>query len=73
MKFSLESPFKPTGDQPQAIAQIVSGIHAHTHSQTLVGVTGSGKTFTVANKRHLLPLTNDIYCHQPMAFTVTKT
>ena len=49
MKFSLESPFKPTGDQPQAIAQIVSGIQAHTHSQTLVGVTGSGKTFTVAN------------------------
>ena len=49
MKFSLESPFKPTGDQPQAIAQIVSGIQAKTPSQTLVGVTGSGKTFTVAN------------------------
>lgn len=49
MKFSLESPFKPTGDQPQAIAQIVSGIQANTPSQTLVGVTGSGKTFTVAN------------------------
>ncbi|MDB4635564.1 excinuclease ABC subunit UvrB [Flavobacteriaceae bacterium] len=49
MKFSLESPFKPTGDQPQAIAQIVDGILEHAPSQTLVGVTGSGKTFTVAN------------------------
>ncbi len=49
MKFSLESPFKPTGDQPQAIAQIVDGIQSNTPSQTLVGVTGSGKTFTVAN------------------------
>mgnify|MGYP002793760087 CR=1 FL=1 len=49
MKFSLESPFKPTGDQPQAIAQIVDGILEHAPSQTLVGVTGSGKTFTIAN------------------------
>lgn len=49
MKFSLESPFKPTGDQPQAIAQIVDGIQEHAPAQTLVGVTGSGKTFTVAN------------------------
>jgi excinuclease ABC subunit B len=49
MKFSLESPFKPTGDQPQAISQIVDGILEHAPSQTLVGVTGSGKTFTVAN------------------------
>ncbi len=49
MKFSLESPFKPTGDQPQAIAQIVDGILEHAPAQTLVGVTGSGKTFTVAN------------------------
>ena len=49
MKFSLESPFKPTGDQPQAIAQIVDGVLEHAPSQTLVGVTGSGKTFTVAN------------------------
>jgi excinuclease ABC subunit B len=49
MKFSLESHFKPTGDQPQAIAQIVDGILEHAPSQTLVGVTGSGKTFTVAN------------------------
>ena len=49
MKFSLESPFKPTGDQPQAIAQIVDGVLEHAPAQTLVGVTGSGKTFTVAN------------------------
>ena len=49
MKFSLESPFKPTGDQPQAMAQIVDGVLAHAPAHTLVGVTGSGKTFTVAN------------------------
>jgi excinuclease ABC subunit B len=49
MKFSLKSPFKPTGDQPQAIAQIVDGVLEHAPAQTLVGVTGSGKTFTVAN------------------------
>lgn len=49
MKFSIESPFKPTGDQPQAITQIVNGIQEHSPAQTLIGVTGSGKTFTVAN------------------------
>jgi len=49
MKFSLESPFKPTGDQPEAIAQLVAGLNDGTHAQTLEGVTGSGKTFTIAN------------------------
>ncbi len=47
--FELTSPFQPTGDQPQAIAQLVDGIHQGEKSQTLLGVTGSGKTFTVAN------------------------
>lgn len=49
MKFQLNSPFKPTGDQPQAIEEIVKGINADEKSQCLLGVTGSGKTFTMAN------------------------
>ena len=49
MKFSVKSDFKPTGDQPQAIAQLVQGIEKNEQYQTLLGVTGSGKTFTVAN------------------------
>ncbi|QLG46311.1 excinuclease ABC subunit UvrB [Costertonia aggregata] len=49
MKFKVVSEFKPTGDQPQAIKQLVDGINANERYQTLLGVTGSGKTFTVAN------------------------
>ena len=49
MKFELVSPFKPTGDQPQAIQQIVNAVNAGERSQVLLGVTGSGKTFTMAN------------------------
>lgn len=49
MDFQLVSEFKPTGDQPEAIAEIVAGIEAGRQHQTLLGVTGSGKTFTVAN------------------------
>ena len=49
MKFKIESEFGPTGDQPQAISQLVSGINSNEKYQTLLGVTGSGKTFTVAN------------------------
>ncbi|WP_100616096.1 excinuclease ABC subunit UvrB [Confluentibacter citreus] len=49
MQFKVESGFKPTGDQPQAIKQLVDGINSHEKYQTLLGVTGSGKTFTVAN------------------------
>ena len=48
-KFIVSSSFKPTGDQPKAIAELVSGIHGGEKHQTLLGVTGSGKTFTVAN------------------------
>lgn len=47
--FQLESPYKPTGDQPQAIEALVDGIKAGADAQVLLGVTGSGKTFTVAN------------------------
>jgi excinuclease ABC subunit B len=48
-KFELASPFKPTGDQPRAIAQLNEGIRAGYPHQVLLGVTGSGKTFTMAN------------------------
>lgn len=49
MNFKLESKFKPTGDQPQAIEQLKQGILNGDKYQTLLGVTGSGKTFTIAN------------------------
>jgi excinuclease ABC subunit B len=49
MSFKLQSPFKPTGDQPQAIEQLVQGINEGEKAQVLLGVTGSGKTFTMAN------------------------
>ncbi len=49
MKFELVSEYKPTGDQPEAIAQLTEGILSGTPAQTLLGVTGSGKTFTIAN------------------------
>ncbi|MFA5961180.1 MAG: excinuclease ABC subunit UvrB [Parcubacteria group bacterium] len=48
-KFKISSKFKPEGDQPNAIAQLVGGLEAGKKSQTLLGVTGSGKTFTIAN------------------------
>ena len=48
-EFKLVAPFKPTGDQPQAIAKLVEGLESGLEHQTLLGVTGSGKTFTVAN------------------------
>ena len=47
--FKLVSPYQPTGDQPQAIDRLVEGILAGDKEQTLLGVTGSGKTFTMAN------------------------
>lgn len=49
MKFELHSQYSPTGDQPQAIDQLVEGVSAGIPAQTLLGVTGSGKTFTMAN------------------------
>ena len=47
--FKLDSPFKPTGDQPEAIRQLVEGVNEGNEHQVLLGVTGSGKTFTMAN------------------------
>ena len=48
-EFKLKSPYKPLGDQPQAIESLVNGIKNGLHEQTLLGVTGSGKTYTMAN------------------------
>ena len=47
--FELVAPFTPTGDQPEAIRQLVEGLNSGVRAQTLLGVTGSGKTFTMAN------------------------
>ena len=49
MEFQLSSEYKPTGDQPQAIEYLAKGIKEGKKFQTLLGVTGSGKTFTMAN------------------------
>ena len=48
-KFKLESDYKPSGDQPEAIAKLVKGLDSGKKNQTLLGVTGSGKTYTIAN------------------------
>src|SRR5574343_1746946 len=49
MQFKLTSDYIPTGDQPEAIKQLVEGINKQDRFQTLLGVTGSGKTFSIAN------------------------
>ena len=49
MDFKLTSKYKPTGDQPQAIQQLTDGVREGVPAQVLLGVTGSGKTFTIAN------------------------
>ena len=49
MEFKLKSKYKPTGDQPAAIDELVNSIESGNREQTLLGVTGSGKTFTMAN------------------------
>ena len=49
MDFNISAPFEPSGDQPEAIRQLVAGLNSGDKAQTLLGVTGSGKTFTIAN------------------------
>ena len=49
MEFRLHAPYQPSGDQPQAIAKLTEGFQNHKNFQTLLGVTGSGKTYTMAN------------------------
>lgn len=63
MSFKLTSEFQPTGDQPQAIQQLVDGINAGTAHQVLLGVTGSGKTFTAANVIAKVNKPTLILCH----------
>ena len=63
MKFELKSSFDPTGDQPEAINDLVQGINDGVASQTLLGVTGSGKTFTVANVINQVERPTLILCH----------
>ena len=52
MDFKLTSEYAPTGDQPEAIAELSQGVESGIPAQTLLGVTGSGKTFTMANVIH---------------------
>ena len=66
--FKLESSYTPKGDQPTAIKELVSGLNEGSLAQTLLGVTGSGKTFTIANvieqtQRPTLVLTSPITKH----------
>ena len=63
MNFELTSEFEPTGDQPQAIKELVEGIRSNTKHQVLLGVTGSGKTFTAANVIQQVSKPTLILCH----------
>jgi excinuclease ABC subunit B len=63
MNFELTSEFQPTGDQPQAIKELVEGIRSNTKHQVLLGVTGSGKTFTAANVIQEVSKPTLILCH----------
>lgn len=63
MKFKIKSKFKPAGDQPEAIEKLVTSIKNHNRHQVLLGVTGSGKTFTMANVIEKLQKPTLIICH----------
>ncbi len=63
MQFTLQSPYKPTGDQPKAIEQLVRNLEAKKEEQILLGVTGSGKTFTMANVIEQTQRPTLIICH----------
>ena len=63
MQFKLHAPYQPTGDQPEAIRQLVDGINKGYHSQVLLGATGTGKTFTVANVIQQLQLPTLVMTH----------
>ena len=63
MEFKLHSDYKPTGDQPQAIEALVRGFNEGNQAETLLGVTGSGKTFTMANVIAALNLPTLVISH----------
>ena len=65
MKFNLITDFIPTGDQPSAIQSLINGIKNKDKHQTLLGVTGSGKTFTVANVISTLNKPTLVLAHTP--------
>ena len=61
--FDIKSPFKETGDQPQAIKKLIDGLNKNIKNQCLLGVTGSGKTFTTANVINKYNKPTLILCH----------
>jgi len=63
MPFELNAPYQPTGDQPKAIQQIVDGIEKGYQHQVLLGATGTGKTFTVANVIQQIQLPTLVMAH----------
>ncbi len=60
-QFELVSPYQPSGDQPEAIQELVGGLNQGRRAQTLLGATGTGKTFTVAN---VIQAVNKPACHR---------
>ncbi|MCZ6535247.1 MAG: DEAD/DEAH box helicase family protein, partial [Chloroflexi bacterium] len=62
-RFEIVSDFQPTGDQPQAVDKLVEGAESGLRYQTLMGVTGSGKTFTMANVVHRLQRPTLVIAH----------
>jgi len=63
MSFQLESNYKPRGDQAQAISKLIKSVEVGNRHQTLLGVTGSGKTFTIANAIRELDRTTLVILH----------
>src|SRR5659263_480179 len=63
MQFELQAPYQPTGDQPTAIRELVDGINKGYRNQVLLGATGTGKTFTVANVIQQLQLPTLVMTH----------
>ncbi|MCK4961405.1 MAG: DEAD/DEAH box helicase family protein, partial [Anaerolineales bacterium] len=62
-EFKIVSDFKMTGDQPEAVDKLVAGLHRGFQKQTLLGVTGSGKTFTMANVIEQVQRPTLVLCH----------
>ena len=75
MDFNLVSPFAPAGDQPQAIEALVDGIERGQKAQVLLGVTGSGKTFTMANviQQIKLPTLSPVFNNQSALSQTART
>ncbi len=63
MKFKLKAPYQPTGDQPEAIKSLVEGVRSGKQHQVLLGATGTGKTFTIANMIHELQMSALVMVH----------